>query len=65
MKTLHDYIDRNLVLLSIGLNSSSISVEEGFYFANPRNRFWKAFNTSGLIPEELEPPKIAQRKLLK
>ena len=55
MDTLADYIGHNLVILSIGLNPSTISVEKGYYFANPRNRFWKALNASELIPEQLIP----------
>lgn len=65
MKTLPDYIDHGLDILSIGLNPSTISVEKGFYFANPRNRFWSAFNASGLIPEAVVPSKDAQVKIFK
>ncbi len=63
MKTLADYIERDLRILSIGLNPSTISVEKKYYFANPRNRFWKALNASGLVPEELVPSKKAQEIL--
>lgn len=63
MESLADYIREDLNILSIGLNPSTISVERGFYFANPRNRFWRAFNASGLVPEELVPSKEAQEKL--
>ena len=63
MQTLKDYLDFNLNILSIGLNPSTISVESGYYFANPRNRFWKALNASGLLLEELEPSIQAQDKL--
>ncbi|QMU60592.1 MAG: mismatch-specific DNA-glycosylase [Gammaproteobacteria bacterium] len=63
MKTLKDYVDFDLDILSIGLNPSTISVKKGYYFANPRNRFWKALNASGLIPEELTPSQQAQEKL--
>ncbi|MGH1538569.1 MAG: mismatch-specific DNA-glycosylase [Gammaproteobacteria bacterium] len=63
MKMLEDYIGRDLNILSIGLNPSTVSVEKEFYFANPRNRFWKAFNASGLVPEELDPSKQAQEIL--
>ena len=65
MNTLPDYIDYGLRILSIGLNPSTISVEKGFYFANPRNRFWKALNASGLIPGEVVPSKPAQATLFK
>ncbi len=60
METLKDYIDFDLDILSIGLNPSTISVERGYYFANPRNRFWKALNASGLLPGEVIPSKQAQ-----
>lgn len=63
MQTLKDYLDFNLNILSIGLNPSTISVERGYYFANPRNRFWKALNASGLLIEALEPSIQAQEKL--
>lgn len=65
MRTLPDYIGNGLDILSIGLNPSTISVEKGFYFANPRNRFWSAFNASRLIPEEVVPSKDAQVKIFK
>ena len=54
MKTLPDYIRGDLRILSIGLNPSLPSVREGFYFANPRNRFWRALQCSGLLSDELE-----------
>ena len=65
MDTLPDYIDYKLRVLSIGLNPSSISVEKGYYFANPRNRFWKALNASGLILEEAAPCKDSQERIFK
>lgn len=49
MKTLPDVLAPGLRLLSIGLNPSLPSVAAGFYFANPRNRFWKALNASRLL----------------
>lgn len=55
MRTLPDYIGPDLDILSIGLNPSLPSVRDGFYFANPRNRFWRALNASGLVGEELAP----------
>lgn len=55
METLPDYLAHKLKIVSIGLNPSPVSVEAGFYFANPRNRFWKALNDSRLIDEELIP----------
>ena len=55
LETLPDYLQPGLDIVFIGLNPSSISVREGHYFANPRNRFWAALNGSGLLPVELSP----------
>lgn len=55
MNTLPDYLRPGLRLVSVGLNPSLPSVEAGFYFANPRNRFWRALNRSGLLIEPVEP----------
>jgi len=64
MKTLPDYLDENLSIISIGLNPSPVSVEAGFYFANPRNRFWNALNQSRLVNKPLEPGPEAMQILL-
>lgn len=56
MNTLPDYLAPGLRLLSIGLNPSLPSVAAGFYFANPRNRFWKALNASRLLGAPVEEP---------
>lgn len=63
MTTLPDYLAHNLKIISVGLNPSPVSVEAGFYFANPRNRFWKALNKSRLVDEELEPGEEAMQHL--
>ncbi len=55
LETLSDYLRPGLDIVLIGLNPSSISVREGHYFANPRNRFWTALNGSGLVPIQLSP----------
>lgn len=47
--TLPDYLQEGLDIVFVGLNPSVYSVEVGHYFANPRNRFWAAFNRSKLI----------------
>lgn len=54
-ETLPDYLRPGLTIVSIGLNPSLPSVRAGFYFANPRNRFWRALDGSGLVPEPLVP----------
>ena len=55
MQTLPDYLRTGLDIVSVGLNPSLPSVRAGFYFANPRNRFWRALNSSGLVNAPLEP----------
>ncbi len=49
MNTLPDHLQPNLDIVLVGLNPSQVSVERGHYFANPRNRFWRAFNRSSLV----------------
>ncbi|HKK16531.1 MAG TPA: mismatch-specific DNA-glycosylase [Gammaproteobacteria bacterium] len=63
METLPDYLEHNLRIISIGLNPSPVSVDAGFYFANPRNRFWKALNKSRLVDEKLQPGEAAMQVL--
>jgi TDG/mug DNA glycosylase family protein len=63
LDTLPDILDQPLRLLSIGLNPSLPSVAAGFYFANPRNRFWKALNASALVEQPLTPGAAALRLL--
>lgn len=63
MNTLPDYLRRDLAMVSIGLNPSVPSVEAGYYFANPRNRFWKALNRSRLVDRALEPGVDAMQTL--
>ncbi len=49
-RTLPDLLRPGLLLVFVGLNPSEYSAREGHYFANPRNRFWPAFNRSRLQP---------------
>ena len=49
-RTLPDLLRPGLLLVFVGLNPSEYSAREGHYFANPRNRFWPAFNRSRLLP---------------
>ena len=51
--TLPDHLWEGLDLLFVGLNPSQYSAEVGHYFANPRNRFWPAFNLSGLVARQV------------
>jgi len=62
--TLADYLEHDLNLLSIGLNPSIISVQTGLYFANPRNRFWRAFKQAGFIEDDTHLDKSIHIKLL-
>ena len=62
--SLPDYIDYGLRILSVGLNPSIPSAQLGFYFANPRNRFWKAFNQAKVIGVEVAPAKNIHKQLL-
>lgn len=55
MDTLPDWLAENLRVISIGLNPSLPSVEAGYPFANPRNRFWPALNASRLVGEPVTP----------
>ena len=64
METLPDYLRQNLCFISVGLNPSPASVKAGYYFANPRNRFWKALNRSRLIESELTPGEQAMQELV-
>lgn len=64
MNTLPDYLAAGLEIVSVGLNPSLRSVRDGFYFANPRNRFWRALARSGLAPGLPPPGPAALRVLL-
>src|SRR5258705_13470111 len=54
-RTLPDFLAPGLDIVSIGINPSLYSVERGFYFARPGNRFWPALNASGMIGPPLAP----------
>jgi len=63
--TLPDYLRSGLAIVSIGLNPSLPSVRAGFYFANPRNRFWRALQLSGLVsPEAVREPGVGTLRVL-
>ncbi len=63
MRTLPDFIDEPLYVLSVGINPSLHAVRAGFPFAFPRNRFWPALNRSRLLREPLTPGIAAMRTL--
>lgn len=58
-RTLPDFLAPGLDIVSIGINPSLYSVERGFYFARPGNRFWPALNASGLIVPPVAPSREA------
>ena len=58
-KTLPDYLGLGLDIVSIGINPSIYSVEKGFAFARPGNRFWPALHASRLVDEPLIPGRHA------
>jgi len=64
LDTLPDYLRLNMRILSIGINPSLPSVRAGFYFANPRNRFWRALQGSGLVDADIIPGIEAMQLLL-
>ena len=55
MNTLPDALREGLRAIAVGINPSLPSVRAGYYFANPRNRFWSALNASRLVDAPLEP----------
>ncbi len=64
-KTLPDHLASGLDIVSIGINPSLYSVERGFYFARPGNRFWPTLNASGLVPEPLAPSRDSVLRLFR
>lgn len=64
LNTLPDYLLPGLDIVSIGLNPSLPSVAAGFYYANPRNRFWRALNASGLLQAPVQAGVDAMQVLL-
>ena len=63
-KTLPDEVRDGLRAIAVGINPSLPSVRAGFYFANPRNRFWPALNASRIVDAPLEPGASAVRVLV-
>jgi double-stranded uracil-DNA glycosylase len=63
--TLPDFLAPGLDIVSIGINPSVYSVERGFYFARPGNRFWPALNASGLISTPMAASREAVERLFR
>jgi len=61
--TLPDRLGTGLDIVSIGINPSLYSVEKGFNFARPGNRFWPTVEAARLVPVKLEPGKAAMHAL--
>ena len=61
---LPDRLRPGLDIVSIGINPSLYTVEQGFNFARRSNRFWPTFNACGLVAEPLDPGIAAVRALL-
>jgi double-stranded uracil-DNA glycosylase len=64
MRTLPDYINKDIEILAVGINPSPISVQKGYPFAAPRNRFWDALNASRLVTSTYTPSVASMRELL-
>ncbi len=60
LETLPDYLRRGLDVVLIGLNPSAYSVRAGHYFANPRNRFWRAISAANLAGKPVGPENDAE-----
>lgn len=61
MNTLPDYLQCGLDIVLVGLNPSVVSAEAGYYFASPRNRFWRALECAGVFAA---PPSASRDRLL-
>lgn len=64
-KTLPDYLRPGLDIISIGINPSIYSVEKGYAFARPGNRFWPVFNAAQIVPVEFAPGRAAIETLFR
>lgn len=57
--TLPDRLGPGLDIVSIGINPSPYSIEKGYNFARPGNRFWPTLKAAGIVRMELDPGKAA------
>ena len=55
LPTLADTVGPNMRMLLVGLNPSLHSVEAGYGFAGPGNRFWPAATEAGLVSKNRDP----------
>ena len=49
---LPDYLAPGLTAVFIGTSVSTISAEAGYYYSNPRNRFWELLAATGLLGDD-------------
>ena len=52
---LNDILKKNLKIVFVGSAASDISASQGYYYANPRNSFWKLLYEAGLTDRQLLP----------
>lgn len=64
LRTLADFINEDVDILSVGLNPSPNSVRDGYPFATPQNRFWRALNASQLVVRCYPPGVESMHRLL-
>ena len=64
MSMLPDFINPEIIILSVGLNPSPNSVRYGYPFATPQNRFWRALNQSNLVDKFYPPSVDSMQRLL-
>ena len=55
LPTLPDTVSSKMRMLLVGLNPSLHSVEAGYGFAGPGNRFWPAGTEAGLVSKDRDP----------
>ena len=55
LPTLPDTVSSKMRMLLVGLNPSLHSVEAGYGFAGPGNRFWSAATEAGLVSKDRDP----------
>jgi mismatch-specific thymine-DNA glycosylase len=53
LKPLPDILDRDLVLVFIGINPSPMAAATGLRFAGLSNRFWRVVHLAGFSPIQL------------
>jgi TDG/mug DNA glycosylase family protein len=57
---LPDLLQDNLYVVFCGTAASAISAQQGAYYANPTNYFWRTLHEIGLTPHQLPPKDFPQ-----